>query len=424
MTDNGPMAHPRTPTDATTDADADGTLMSIGAFGRRVGLAPSALRFYDDCGVLRPAAVDESTGYRRYSPRQESRAVLIRRLRSAGLPLTDALVVLDGDDPAAARSVLEEHARRASRTAAAARDAVGGILRELPGAAPGAGARTTVGGAEFAGALRQVAPAIATGARGEEIPALGRILLELTGAELRVVATDRYRMAIRTLRPYSGTGEPDGTGGSDGTGGTPVRLTLDGGRAKEIAAWALRLPTVTVSPKTGLSGGDRVLPLRPDPDGEYPDYRAVLAALPPVRHRIIADRDALRTALTDRDAKGFVVLRAEGERLLLVHHPADTSGPGGGAEVPGGTDGATAAPEGTAPGGPAGQEVPAVHTGVPLAVAFDPEVLLPAVAAGVGPDVLLEISAADGPVVVRSADQGDFTTLVMPVRLPGSADDD
>ncbi|WP_435848027.1 MerR family DNA-binding transcriptional regulator [Streptomyces decoyicus] len=39
-------------------------LLTIGAFARRVGLAPSALRFYDDCGVLRPARVDAVTGYR------------------------------------------------------------------------------------------------------------------------------------------------------------------------------------------------------------------------------------------------------------------------------------------------------------------------------------------------------------------------
>ncbi|MFJ6696755.1 hypothetical protein ACIQM4_11845 [Streptomyces sp. NPDC091272] len=49
-------------------------------------------------------------------------------------------------------------------------------------------------------------------------------------------------------------------------------------------------------------------------------------------------------------------------------------------------------------------------------VAFDPEVLLQAIDAGVGPDVLLEIGSAVEPVVVRSADQGSFTTLVMPVR--------
>ena len=68
-----------------------------------------------------------------------------------------------------------------------------------------------------------------------------------------------------------------------------------------------------------------------------------------------------------------------------------------------------------APGTPA-IDVAAVRTGPVPSVAFDPRVLLPALEASVGPDVLLEVSTADQPVVVRSADQGGFTTLVMPVR--------
>ncbi len=39
-------------------------LLLIGAFGRLVGLTPSALRFYDDCGLLQPASVDPATGDR------------------------------------------------------------------------------------------------------------------------------------------------------------------------------------------------------------------------------------------------------------------------------------------------------------------------------------------------------------------------
>jgi DNA polymerase III sliding clamp (beta) subunit (PCNA family) len=51
-------------------------------------------------------------------------------------------------------------------------------------------------------------------------------------------------------------------------------------------------------------------------------------------------------------------------------------------------------------------------------------VLLAALDAGVGPDVLLEVSSPTRPVVVRSADQGSFTTLVMPVQdAPGPAPD-
>ncbi|MGW0916640.1 hypothetical protein ACWD1Z_33680, partial [Streptomyces sp. NPDC002784] len=60
-------------------------------------------------------------------------------------------------------------------------------------------------------------------------------------------------------------------------------------------------------------------------------------------------------------------------------------------------------------------------TDTPLTNEADQALLAPALEASVGPDVLLEISAADRPVVVRSADQGSFTTLVMPVALNTSS---
>jgi DNA polymerase III sliding clamp (beta) subunit (PCNA family) len=52
-------------------------------------------------------------------------------------------------------------------------------------------------------------------------------------------------------------------------------------------------------------------------------------------------------------------------------------------------------------------------------VGFTASLLAAALEASVGPDVLLEICEPARPVVVRSADQGTFTTLVMPVRLDG-----
>jgi DNA polymerase III subunit beta len=52
-------------------------------------------------------------------------------------------------------------------------------------------------------------------------------------------------------------------------------------------------------------------------------------------------------------------------------------------------------------------------------IGFTASLLAAALEASVGPDVLLEICEPARPVVVRSADQGTFTTLVMPVRLDG-----
>jgi DNA-binding transcriptional MerR regulator len=347
--------------------DETEALVSIGTFARRVGLTPSALRFYDDCGVLRPAQVDGVTGYRYYAPDQEPRAVLVRRLREAGLPLVEASVVLDGDRDEA-REVLAAHARRTRDTAAASQAVIDDLLRDLSG-----GAETHVGGAELFSAVRQVAPSAARGAVRKEFPVLGCVLIELTDQELRLVATDRYRLAVRVVRPRV-------------VSGGPRHLLVDVDTMKDIASWAVRLPEVGIEIDdrgARVHGGDERRPLRPV-DGTFPDYRILLENLPAAPHRLIVDREALRTVLTDHQSGPVTLRTGERDRLVVRHGTAET-------------------------------EVPSINIGPPLRVAFDPAVLLPAVEASVGPDVLLEISSGTRPVVVRSADQGSFTTLVMPV---------
>ncbi|GCB47592.1 MerR family transcriptional regulator [Streptomyces sp. NL15-2K] len=355
--------------------DTDG-LMSIGAFARQVGLAPSALRFYDDCGVLPPAHVDEATGYRYYAPDQENRAILVRRLREAGMPLTDTSVVLDGTREEA-RAVLAEHAHRARETAASAQAATERILRDLLGGA--AGTEVRLGGAELAGAVRQVAPAVASGAGQAEFPTLGCVLVEVDREEVRLVATDRYRLAVRALRPTSGEGVRPG----------PCHVLVDVRELRDAASWAMRLPTVDLEVDeqgARLRDGDAVRVL-PTVDGTFPEYRMILDDLPTPRHRVIVDRAALRTVIADAGYEGPVTLHAQEQRLELTSHDSGTSG------------------------------LAAICTGPPVRIAFDPAVLVPALDAGVGPDVLLEISSPVQPVVVRSADQGSFTTLVMPVQV-------
>ena len=97
-------------------------LLAISAFARRVGLTPSALRFYDDCGLLRPAKVDDQNGYRYYAPDQEPRAALLRDLREIDLPLAEVRVVLD-EGPAAGAAVVRAHLRTVEGKADAARRA-------------------------------------------------------------------------------------------------------------------------------------------------------------------------------------------------------------------------------------------------------------------------------------------------------------
>ncbi|MDX3226025.1 MerR family transcriptional regulator [Streptomyces sp. ME19-01-6] len=352
-------------------------LLSIGAFARRVGLAPSALRFYDDCAVLRPAHVDPATGYRYYAAAQQPRAALLRRLREAELPLVDATAVLDGPHEEA-REVLRAHLGRTRESAAAARAAIEEILRALPGGTCRAEVR--VGGAELAGAVRQVGSAVAAGAARKEFPVLGRVLVEIDGEEIRLVTTDRYRLAVRALRPLSIAGEP-------------CELLLNIEELMETAAWARRLPEVAVEAEgrqARVRGGGESWELGGS-DEVFPAYRMVLDDLGAARHRVIADRGGLRRAIADRLDTGHraITLTTAGDDLLI-------------------------SPE--EPEGPDATALRAICTGPPLRIAFDPGVLLPALDASVGPDVLLEIVSAAQPVVVRSADQGSFTTLVMPVR--------
>ncbi|MGH3323463.1 MAG: MerR family transcriptional regulator [Streptomyces sp.] len=62
-------------------------LLTIGAFARASRLSPKALRLYDELGLLPPARVDPTTGYRFYAPEQLEQARLVAWLRRLGMPL-------------------------------------------------------------------------------------------------------------------------------------------------------------------------------------------------------------------------------------------------------------------------------------------------------------------------------------------------
>ena len=76
-------------------------LMSIGEFAGRSRLSPKALRLYDELGLLPPARVDESSGYRFYSADQLEQARLIAALRELQMPLAQITAIV-GSPPAVA----------------------------------------------------------------------------------------------------------------------------------------------------------------------------------------------------------------------------------------------------------------------------------------------------------------------------------
>ena len=392
-----PSAHP---------VDQKKSRLTISAFAEAVGLTPSALRFYDDAGLLAPATVDRHNGYRYYDDSQRRRAILVRQMRELDVPLVTMRTVLDGR-PGQAEQLLAEHVARLTDRAERAQATVAEVLRALQVNSEVRPAPTefTVGGPELAGAIRQVAPF----ASGDEA-ALDCLLLDVTDDELTVVGTDRYRLGARTL-PITDLSGPE------------RRLPVTAIELSAVAPWLRRQFRLRVTVTPGDHSDDplslilgsaesphdqqphdqpihdqqaqdqqlhraaetRCLTIRSD---LFPDYRQVLSssAEPSVRHRMITDRIRL-LELVATDHTSTVLVQPE-EDAVIVSRLND----------------------------PEVHRLPAVCSGPAHRVAFSPELLASALQSSVGPDVLID-SAPGRPAVIRSADEGSFSTLVMPRRL-------
>lgn len=346
-------------------------VLLIGAFGRLVGLTPSALRFYDDCGLLQPASVDPATGYRLYSLEQERRAVLLRELRELELPLPEVRAVLDGSPQDAVR-LIEQHVQQLEARLTPVRRAASSVLAAL--AMGDGGWRVDLSGPELASASRQVSTAAST---TSDVPALGCVLLEVDGDEVRLVATDRHQLALRALPARSGPV-------------TTRTVLVPAVALSELAVWALRHEVVTIAGGAGQLRVSTTSEVRELPvvDAVFPDYRVLLSGLAPARARAAVDRVALLDVLMDGHLPTPVAIDVGGNQLVV-----------------------------SSPDGRTRHPLSAVCTGDAVRLGFAPSLLAGCLAVSVGPDVLLELGAPDRAVVVRSADQGSFTVLAMPTLL-------
>lgn len=107
--------------------------MSIGEFAKRSQLSAKALRQYDELGLLVPARVDESSGYRFYDADQLGRARLIAALRRLQLPLAEIKLMVELDDPAAVAQRIGERWAQAEIEHADRRRLAGYLVDRLSG---------------------------------------------------------------------------------------------------------------------------------------------------------------------------------------------------------------------------------------------------------------------------------------------------
>jgi len=110
--------------------------LSIGDFSRMTHLSVKALRHYHEVGLLEPADVDPSSGYRWYEPGQVRMAHVIRRLRDLGMPLEQIREVLAAPGVEARNRLLAGHTERMEAELAAAQAIVAGLRSLLDAPAP------------------------------------------------------------------------------------------------------------------------------------------------------------------------------------------------------------------------------------------------------------------------------------------------
>ena len=180
--------------------DSDEEFLTIGVFARESGLTPSALRFYDDCGLLAPTSIDAQSGYRYYTRAQSQRANIIRQLREIGLPLDKVAAALDGDGTAAIE-IVDRHVEALAAQARAAAEAAVSIRRLFDQK----DCTATVSAEDLASAMAQVSSAAGT---SEEFPVLQGVLIEVDGSSVTLTATDRYRLSTRSLVAQCSPGLP------------------------------------------------------------------------------------------------------------------------------------------------------------------------------------------------------------------------
>ncbi|ATY14087.1 hypothetical protein CU254_29455 [Amycolatopsis sp. AA4] len=336
-------------------------LLTIGAFARRCGLTASALRFYADSGLVRPIRVDEESGYRYYSPGQVSAALLVRRLREIGLPLERVSAVLAAGPDEAAR-IIDDHVAGLVSQVQQARETAAAVKATLGATAPAPSVQVT--GPVFTAAVEQVLTATT-----QDLPVLNGVHLEVSPAAIVLTATDRYRLSTRTLVPA----EPSASTWTATADADDLRLAMPWTRRQHDLHLSVRADEIW------FQGDDAVRTCRTLSE-DFPDYRLMLASLPEVLTRAVISRNALVAGL---------------ERQYTAQIQLDLS--------------ATAITVGI-------ERIPADVTGPPITLSFAVSTLHPAISTAVGPDVMLDVAGPHLPVVVRSADDGDLTTLAMPVK--------
>jgi len=242
----------------------------------------------------------------------------------------------------------------------------------------------------FGEAVSQVA--VAAG-KDDTLPMLTGVRVEIGEGKLTLVATDRFRLAMREF-PW----EPDATLGEVAVL-VPARTLGDAAKTLGANGGKVEMSLAANDGLLGLSGSGKRTTTRLL-DADFPKYRQLL----PSEHSAAAiiDIDALQQAIK---RVSLVAERGTQVRLEFVD---------GGLRLSAGGD-----DEGSAE-----EELPVEYTGDAVTIAFNPGYLLDGLGAVRTQKVHLSFTTPSRPALLKPVDQDGnvapgYLYLLMPVRLPG-----
>jgi DNA-binding transcriptional MerR regulator len=231
------------------------TLIPIGGLARLSGLTIKALRHYDEIGLLEPARVDASSGYRYYALEQLREADAISRLRALDVPLDECKAILGESDVDAVRALLAAHRSRLERRDAELRRSIDALAELIDEPARLTAAPTPLEKVE----VKELAPQAALTIGSRTTPdGLDPVISE----SINGVAAYMDGLGAKGAGPpFTICPEPDDDGAVEVAVGWPTAEQVPGrGRVESrvlpggTVAWA-----VYRGPYTGLTGAYRAL---------------------------------------------------------------------------------------------------------------------------------------------------------------------
>jgi len=233
----------------------------------------------------------------------------------------------------------------------------------------------------FTSAAGQVLSAVG---KDDTLPMLTGVRVEIDGPQIVMAATDRFRLAIRTLE-----WEPDTTG-------FETAFLVPGKTLTEVTkSFATHAPielsisdTLLGIVNNGTRTTTRLL------DAEFPKFRQLL----PKEHtaQAVIDVDELTQAV-----KRVSLLAERGAQVRLEFTEGTVTLTAGGDEL-----------------GRAEERLSIEFEGEPLTIAFNPGYLLDGLNAVKSELVRFGFTTANRPAILQPTDSDGFTYLLMPVRLP------